>query len=446
MDAWDIIITPMYLCFILIIAFIYVRRNRQNELIRKYFLSGLSIRFLGGILFGIIYQFYYKGGDTFTFWNEVKTMNNKILYDNPLAYLEMFFKDPFSSKFSNFSTHIYELQISNDVPSFFIVKTAAFISLFTFTTYSTTALFFSLISFAGSWKLFTTLSDQYPSLSSKFAFSCLFLPSITFWGGGIMKDSICLASICFMYGHFYELITYRKRIKKNIAYILISAYVLYIVKIYILICFIPGLIIWLFIKYHNNIKSKATRNFLRPIVIVFACSFGFIGASLISMSNERYNLQKLQTTSMVTATYIKQVSIETGGSVYDLGEIDYSFAGLLQLIPKGINVTLFRPYIWEVKNIVMLLAALESSYFIWITLSVIFKNGLTIFAKINNDTFVFSSIIFSLTFAFAVGISTYNFGSLVRYKLPMMPFYLSAMIILNQKSKTISLTAVKNKL
>ena len=39
-------------------------------------------------------------------------------------------------------------------------------------------------------------------------------------------------------------------------------------------------------------------------------------------------------------------------------------------------------------------------------------------------------LIFTLIFAFAVGISTSNFGSLVRYKIPCMPFYTAFLIIL----------------
>ena len=38
---------------------------------------------------------------------------------------------------------------------------------------------------------------------------------------------------------------------------------------------------------------------------------------------------------------------------------------------------------------------------------------------------------FSLFLAFAIGISTSNFGSLVRYKIPVMPFYIASLFIIN---------------
>jgi hypothetical protein len=42
---------------------------------------------------------------------------------------------------------------------------------------------------------------------------------------------------------------------------------------------------------------------------------------------------------------------------------------------------------------------------------------------------------FSLIFAFAVGVSTYNFGTLVRYKIPMLPFFIIALILVDDLAK-----------
>jgi hypothetical protein len=39
-------------------------------------------------------------------------------------------------------------------------------------------------------------------------------------------------------------------------------------------------------------------------------------------------------------------------------------------------------------------------------------------------------------FAFAVGVSTFNFGTLTRYKIPLMPFYALALVYAYQLSKS----------
>ena len=44
--------------------------------------------------------------------------------------------------------------------------------------------------------------------------------------------------------------------------------------------------------------------------------------------------------------------------------------------------------------------------------------------------------IFTIIFAFAIGISTGNFGSLSRYKIPCVPFFASLLLILYYQTQT----------
>lgn len=44
-------------------------------------------------------------------------------------------------------------------------------------------------------------------------------------------------------------------------------------------------------------------------------------------------------------------------------------------------------------------------------------------------------MLFSLTFAFIVGISSYNYGALSRYKIPAEVFFITALVIMNYESK-----------
>jgi hypothetical protein len=48
---------------------------------------------------------------------------------------------------------------------------------------------------------------------------------------------------------------------------------------------------------------------------------------------------------------------------------------------------------------------------------------------------IFFTLLYSISFSFAIGISTYNFGTLVRYKIPMIPFYLIGLFVLLYYSK-----------
>ena len=58
-----------------------------------------------------------------------------------------------------------------------------------------------------------------------------------------------------------------------------------------------------------------------------------------------------------------------------------------------------------------------------------------IWATISRDPTIQFSLVFTLIFAFAVGISSYNFGTLTRYKIPCMPFYGAALILIYYDNK-----------
>jgi hypothetical protein len=67
---------------------------------------------------------------------------------------------------------------------------------------------------------------------------------------------------------------------------------------------------------------------------------------------------------------------------------------------------------------------------------VLFKVGpRKIYTQVSKEPLLIFSVVFSIFFAFSVGLTTSNFGALVRYKIPAVPFYLSAMLILYQRNK-----------
>ena len=125
------------------------------------------------------------------------------------------------------------------------------------------------------------------------------------------------------------------------------------------------------------------------------------------------------------------------GSSYSLGEYDESsWRGLLKIFPAAVNVTFFRPYIWEVKNAGMLAQAFESLLFLYFTILTILKVGpIKFYSTITNNSFLLMCVVFAIFFGFAVGFSSYNFGALSRYKIPAVPFFVAALFIIRHKAE-----------
>ena len=156
-----------------------------------------------------------------------------------------------------------------------------------------------------------------------------------------------------------------------------------------------------------------------------------IGGKLQTEMFGEYNIESVGYKSFATREYLYKVSLDTDGSGYTLGDMDPTLMGMLQRAPEGINVTLFRPYLWEARKPIVMISALESLlYLIFTIVAIVRNNPIRMVQRILADETLQFCLIFTLIFAFAVGISTSNFGSLVRYKIPCLPFYTAFLIIL----------------
>ena len=427
MDFIDIIVTPFYVLFLFIIAYLYKSKHKNIYIVNRHFLKAYILRILGGIAFGCIYFFYYGGGDTFNYHTDSLVLSNAIRNDffagMDILFSNEFYKHPIAYNYQN------ALYFEKDVASMAVVRIAGVLNLITFDSFLSTTILFSLMGFWGSWKLFLTLCKMFPSISRELAIGCLYLPSIIFWASGIMKDTICTVALCILFSNIIDFFIFKKR---SITIALMSVFCFYIlitVKIYIAMCFVPTISVFLFSTYSQNIKNESLRRFIKPVFYLIALAISYFGVNYISEDDDRYRLDKIEETARATSDYIGRISQNIGGSYYTLGELDFSLSNIPNLIVKSFVVTFYRPFIWELKAPLMLFSALEGLYFIYLTYLLLldlikvkkFKNFLTPFTS-----FCF---LFSLTFSFAVGISTNNFGTLARYKALMLPFFVCGVYV-----------------
>ena len=425
MGIKDLIVTPFFLVLFLVLAF-WLRSKFTNARTKKYFISALLVKFLGAILLGLIYQFYYGGGDTFNFWQHGSRWIWKAFLDNPQDGLSLILirGNEHIPRLFNYTQHIWYFGGSS---AYFIVRLSAIFDLFTLHTYSATALFFGVLSFSGLWALFSVLSKKYSKRSPYLAIAILFCPSLVFWGSGILKDSIALGSIGWMTWTFINWFEFKKRSITVLLIFILSFWVLYEVKVYILLCFLPSLIVWLLIREIGKIRNAIKRVLIAPLLIGVFFLLGFLTINKIAGQDNVYSLNNIAERTRIAAYDIRYGwGARLGGKGgYDLGELDGTWIGMLKLMPAAINVSLFRPYIWEVRTSLMFLAAIESLLVLLFSVLVVIHRK----KQLLQDSFVIFCLIFSLSFAFAVGVSTYNFGTLMRYKLPALLFYLILLAI-----------------
>jgi hypothetical protein len=431
-EARDLLVTPVLIIIVYAVAFV-LRPFFTDPITRRYFFPALTVKIVGAIALGFIYQFYYGGGDTFNYHTHGSRHIWEAFMESPSKGFQLLFND--GESYMNVYRYASKILFFKDPQSYTLVKIAAVLDLFTFSTYSATAVLFSIISFIGMWMLFLTFYQQYPHLHKWIAIACFFVPSVFFWGSGLLKDTVTLGCLGIAtYGTYKIFIQRKLAIGIGILW-LIALYLIYSIKIYILLTFLPAAILWVFVANLSTVKSTTVKVITLPFVLTAAVALGYYAMLKAGEDNKKYALDSLAKTAQVTAYDILYYTGRDAGSGYSLGELDGTFGSMVKLAPQAVNVSLFRPYVWEVRNPLMLLSALESAFMLGLCLYIIYKKRLSVFSAFTNPNTLFC-FVFAISFAFAVGVSTFNFGTLVRYKIPLIPFFLMSLILMLNHSNS----------
>ncbi len=434
----DYLLLPFYLVIIYMIANNF--RNKRyppGHAWRPYFMPALTAKIIGAILIGMIYQYYYGGGgDTSLYFYHAQVLNSA-LDESVGKWFDLLFHIPnwYDGEYSKYIA--VDKLFWYDSPSEYIIgQIAAVIGLVTFTTYLPTSIFFAVLSFTGMWAMFRTFATLYRNYTKYVAWCILFIPSTIMWGSGIFKDTICMFGLGWMVNGAFRILINRDRSPQVIILTILSFYLIAKIKIYILLAFLPALALWILFSYSHRIGSYVGRLMLKVMVIGAALG-GFVYFSqYFAKELGKYSLENVAKTSVITSTYIRGSSGD-GGSAYTLaGGDDVSLGGMAKKFLPAVNVTLFRPYIWETRKVMQLLNAVEAMLFMWVTIKILITVGpRRAWRTIVGDPTIQFCLIFTIIFAFAVGLSSGNFGALSRYRIPCLPFYGLALVLIYYKNK-----------
>jgi hypothetical protein len=434
----DFIILPFYLMVIYLVAYHIKNKYYPKEHIcRPYFIPALSVKIFGSIAIGLIYEYYYQGGDTFNFFYHSKIINNSINFSVG-TWLRLITHQIDETNLDDLYA-ISEMYWYDDISSYTVSAVGAFIGVFCFNKYLVINIILASISFLALWSMFVVFVKQYPSIPRILAIAILFMPSVIIWGSGLFKDTICIAAIAYLYTGFYYIFTERKVKVILIILVLLALILLFLIKTYLLVSFFPLLILKTILDFKKQLIINGGKRWTGALLIGFTILIGFLGFEILSKELVKFSLENVVTTVVIQKNYLLSVSLEQDGSAYNLGDFEPNIAGMAKKVIPAVNVTLFRPYLWESKSIFILFTSLEAQITFLLTLFLFFKRNLIITIKqIYKDPNLLFCLIFTLIFAFFVGISSFNFGTLARYKIPCIPFFMLFLSILLFEKKQVS--------
>ncbi len=427
----DFILYPVYVALFYFL-FSLRRKKYTDPVLQYYHKQAFWIKAIAVLPFTLFNTILSPGDSFMLFYTEGANIHHLIV-NNPAANLKWLYSEgiDFDQTLLKNSLNLGYLRIENN---YMVVRLVAIFSFLTFSKYLILNLIFSMIAFSGAWRLYRFFYEQYPHLHKQFAIAILYLPTFVFWTSGILKDPLCIAAIGWITYALYETFYKKKNLLINAAIILLFGYLLYVIKVYILISYVPFFAVYLILKNVTLLKSRVLR-LVVVVGIIISSMFTFttvteqLASTLVNYGGESIT----KNISIYQKAYAEQ---ENAASNFSLGvEFDGSISSLVKMAPMAIIATLYRPFLWESKKLTTLLSSFESLAIMIFTLMVFFKAGPRNFIKaITRDPVVLYCILFALLFALFVGATTANFGSLVRYKIPCLPFYIIGLVLIQDRA------------
>ena len=425
----DLVLGPIYFLLLLLLAARWKKKYYHDSALKKYILPAFLIKSISCILLSFLYEYYYGYSDAHNYFTGASDIWTATQH-SPWLGLEMVFKpvNSFSPAAYEFSAYIAQPEFVDSLVNMF--KLSGLIGMFCFGAYLPISLIISTLCLYGSWKIFLVFVEEFPAHYKKIALTCLFAPSFVFWGTNIMKDPFCIFGLGLCVHAAYNMIKGRFSFL-FLLQLFFGAFIILLLKSYIFYTFCMAAIFALYIHLVDGAKPKGKIiiRLLMVVVLFFIVSLLVVKRAAITEGGIADFMKEVTT--------VQRNQILAGGSVYTLENIeDGSFLGIVRTYFNSLNVALFRPYLWETPNAIGLANALESFAVLCFTLYLLLRLKLIGFFRLTlKNRLLTFSLVFTLLLAPLAGLVSFNFGTLVRYKAPMVPFYYSLLMILYYQCK-----------
>ncbi|MCE3278882.1 MAG: hypothetical protein K0S44_1073 [Bacteroidetes bacterium] len=396
--------------------------------------SVFLLKIFFGLLLWSIYTFYYTDrstADIYKYFDDSEVIFNS-LWTNPADYFKMLFGIGNNTpEFDHYyaEMHYWTRKIDSNIynDSHTIIRFNALVRLFSFGYYNVHTVVICFLSLTGLTAIYKTFIPYLKDKKRELIFAVYLLPSVLFWGSGVLKEGLIFFALGLLIYHTNKLFSI-----KSIIICLATAFLLAFSKFYVWIAVLPGL---LFILWIN--KSSAKYLFIKfTAVIVFIAAIGLniesfttIQNPLVTLSQKQYEFNELAYGKLTDAN---NNPIPVAGSVIHINKLEPTLTSFLKNAPAALKNTFLRPYITELKSPLMMLAGIETILIlIIILLCLIFSSSLV--------TIKWEYVIFCLSFVIIqfliIGETTPILGAVARYKTIALPFLVIAFLFILDKGK-----------
>lgn len=305
----------------------------------------------------------------------------------------------------------YRISLGNNFDFYpgspFIYYITSFVSKGFYASYLNATLLFNLFGALGLVLLYKSLKDYLTALPWYWVF-ILFIPSMSFWSGGLGKDAISFFSVCLF---IYTITTNRKKV-----FLLpLSFFAMFMVRPHVASMIAMSYVIYFILQSKIHIAIKLI--ILPLIAAAFIMSMGFV--------QQYVGLEDASLDSISGYVDGRQSVNQGGGSSLNIASMSY---------PMQMFTYIFRPLPFEAHSAVALITSIENTILLFVFLYIAFKSksSLKIFIK-NENLWLFMYAFLTCTM---LALTTANLGIASRQKWMFMPVLIYLLIYAFHDYKT----------
>lgn len=408
-----------YFCIILMV--IYKARFFNDDVIPKnWFLGVYTLKIFFSIMLTLIYTYYYTDrstSDIYKYFDDSKIMFDA-LKTNPIDFFKMLFGfDNDSAYFDKtyytnmrFWFKSYENNLFSD--SHIIIRFNALIRCISLGNIYVHNVIINFISLLGLTALFKFFKPLFKGKTKVLFYGVFLIPSVLFWGSGLLKESFILFGLGFLLLSVQQLFINFKWY--YLPLIALSFIFLLYTKFYVLIALLIPLFSYFF--YQKIVVKKVALSFLFSIGILLSLGL------LVWLIKDFNPFQLIVNKHLEFYRFNNKFPSNSSFEIPLLSD----WWSVIKYTPNAWINTFIRPYLWESKSPFVLISSLENLLFIGLF-------GLAVFYP-NKKNMNWYYVLFCLIFVFVlftiIGLTIPIFGALVRYKVPGLPFLAVALLLL----------------
>ncbi|MBS1683385.1 MAG: hypothetical protein JSS76_01430 [Bacteroidetes bacterium] len=371
-----------------------------------------ALKLFFGFALWAVYTFYYKDrstSDIYKFYDDAHYIHaafgeNKTAFLGLMTGIEDSSLSAYTSQMKNWERNFTDRMPFNE--NRFMIRLNAVVMLVSGENMHIHTVFFCLLSFIGCTLLLKVFQQFLPDGKKKWALLTMLFPSFLFWTSGGLKESVMILALGLL---LYGFLSIREKKVVAVLIFLAGALLLFVIKYFLLLCLLPAIVAYYIASGQTDIKFSAIKY---GAVLALSVAAVAIMSPLAPKLDFVFLIAMKQKHAIAEAMYMK------AGSYSYVPPLEQSIWSILSHLPTGLCNAMLKPYLWQSRNPMMLLSALENVVLVVLLVVAIIYHSKK--RKLNFNL-LFFVLACTLPYLCMIGIMTPVLGNLVRYKVVVIP-------------------------